>query len=62
MGYAIFQVMHQADAVATHLKEAQASIQVGQIRFIERNQRLTTKQDLGKFGKMVKLVSFAPFL
>ncbi|KAL9120479.1 MAG: hypothetical protein Q9187_002965 [Circinaria calcarea] len=44
VGYAIFQVVHQADTVGNRLKEVQDSV-----------------QDLAKFGKMVKLVSFAPF-
>ena len=44
VGYAVFQVVHQADAVGNRLKEVQDAV-----------------QDLAKFGKMVKLVSFAPF-
>ncbi|KAK3173625.1 snoRNP complex protein nop56 [Lepraria neglecta] len=44
VGYAIFQVVHQADTVGNRLKEVQDSV-----------------QDLAKFGKMIKLVSFAPF-
>jgi nucleolar protein 56 len=44
VGYAIFQVVHQADTVGNRLKEVQDAA-----------------QDLAKFGKMVKLVSFAPF-
>ncbi|MCJ1404260.1 snoRNP complex protein nop56 [Xylographa trunciseda] len=44
VGYAIFQVVRQADTVGNRLKEVQDSV-----------------QDLAKFGKMVKLVSFAPF-
>ncbi|MCJ1415176.1 snoRNP complex protein nop56 [Xylographa parallela] len=44
VGYAVFQVVHQADSVGNRLKEVQESV-----------------QDLAKFGKMVKLVSFAPF-
>ncbi|MCJ1301732.1 snoRNP complex protein nop56 [Hypocenomyce scalaris] len=44
VGYAIFQVVHQADTVGNRLKEVQDSV-----------------QDLAKFGKMVKLLSFAPF-
>ncbi|MCJ1481898.1 snoRNP complex protein nop56 [Schaereria dolodes] len=44
VGYAIFQMVHQADTVGNRLKEVQNSV-----------------QDLAKFGKMVKLVSFAPF-
>ncbi|KAL2045512.1 hypothetical protein N7G274_001940 [Stereocaulon virgatum] len=44
VGYAIFQVIHQADTVGNRLREVQDSV-----------------QDLAKFGKMVKLVSFAPF-
>ncbi|MCJ1319747.1 snoRNP complex protein nop56 [Xylographa vitiligo] len=44
VGYAFFQVVHQADSIGNRLKEVQDSV-----------------QDLAKFGKMVKLVSFAPF-
>lgn len=44
VGYAVFQVVHQADTVGNRLKEVQDAA-----------------QDLAKFGKMVKLVSFAPF-
>ena len=44
VGYAIFEVIHQADTVGNRLKEVQDAA-----------------QDLAKFGKMVKLVSFAPF-
>ncbi|KAI9788328.1 MAG: snoRNP complex protein nop56 [Candelina submexicana] len=44
VGYAIFQVVHQADTIGNRLKEVQDAA-----------------QDLAKFGKMVKLVSFAPF-
>ena len=44
VGYAFFQVVHQADTVGNRLKEVQDAA-----------------QDLAKFGKMVKLVSFAPF-
>ena len=43
-GYAIFEVIHQTDAIGNRMKEVQNSV-----------------QDLAKFGKMVKLVSFAPF-
>jgi nucleolar protein 56 len=44
IGYAIFQVVHQADTVGNRLKEVQDA-----------------SQDLAKFGKMVKLVNFAPY-
>ncbi|KAH6677402.1 hypothetical protein B0J14DRAFT_636101 [Halenospora varia] len=44
VGYAVFQVVHQADTVGNRLKEVQDA-----------------GQDLAKFGKMVKLVSFAPY-
>lgn len=44
VGYAIFQVVHQADTVGNRLKEVQDA-----------------GQDLAKFGKMVKLVNFAPY-
>jgi nucleolar protein 56 len=44
VGYAVFQVVHQADTVGNRSKEVQDSV-----------------QDLAKFGKIVKLVSFAPF-
>ena len=44
LGYAIFQVMIQADTIGNRLKEVQEA-----------------SLDLAKFGKMVKLVSFAPF-
>lgn len=44
VGYAIFQVVHQADVIGNRLKEVQDAA-----------------QDLAKFGKMVKLVSFAPY-
>ena len=44
VGYAIFQVVHQADAIGNRLKEVQDAA-----------------QDLAKFGKMVKLVNFAPY-
>jgi nucleolar protein 56 len=44
VGYAIFQVMHQADTIGNRLKEVQDA-----------------SQDLAKFGKMVKLVNFAPY-
>jgi nucleolar protein 56 len=44
VGYAIFQVVHQADTVGNRLKEIQDAA-----------------QDLSKFGKMVKLVNFAPY-
>ncbi|KAI9773402.1 MAG: snoRNP complex protein nop56 [Geoglossum simile] len=44
VGYAIFQVVHQADTIGNRLKEVQQA-----------------SQDLAKFGKMIKLVSFVPF-
>ncbi|KAH8661454.1 pre-rRNA processing nucleolar protein-like protein Sik1 [Tricladium varicosporioides] len=44
VGYAVFQVIHQADTVGNRLKEVQDA-----------------GQDLAKFGKMIKLVSFAPY-
>jgi hypothetical protein len=44
VGYAIFQVVHQADTIGSRLKEVQDAA-----------------QDLAKFGKMVKLVNFAPY-
>ncbi|KAK2628912.1 hypothetical protein QTJ16_002015 [Diplocarpon rosae] len=44
VGYAIFEVVHQADVVGNRLKEVQDA-----------------SQDLAKFGKMVKLVNFAPY-
>ncbi|KAG9244326.1 pre-rRNA processing nucleolar protein-like protein Sik1 [Calycina marina] len=44
VGYAIFEVVHQADTVGNRLKEVQDAA-----------------QDLSKFGKMVKLVNFAPW-
>ncbi len=44
IGYAIFQVIHQADTVGNRLKEVQDAV-----------------QDLSRFGKMVKLVNFAPY-
>ncbi|TEY84213.1 hypothetical protein BOTCAL_0019g00380 [Botryotinia calthae] len=43
-GFAIFQVVHQADTIGNRLKEVQDA-----------------GQDLAKFGKMVKLVNFAPY-
>ena len=44
VGYALFKVTFQADAVGLRLKEVQDGA-----------------QDLSKFGKMVKLVNFAPY-
>ncbi|TAQ87601.1 hypothetical protein B7494_g4055 [Chlorociboria aeruginascens] len=44
VGYAIFQVVHQADTIGNRLKEVQDA-----------------GQDLAKFGKMVKLINFAPY-
>lgn len=62
VGYAVFQVVHQADTVGNRLKEVQDAVQVSQSRCGgEKAKRLTQMQDLSKFGKMIKLVSFAPF-
>ena len=61
VGYAIFQVVHQADTVGNRLKEVQASVQVRLFDSTLQNRPLIRSQDLAKFGKMVKLVSFAPF-
>ena len=60
VGYAFFQVVHQADSIGNRLKEVQDSVQV---RFCDLDalKVLISPQDLAKFGKMVKLVSFAPF-
>ncbi|KAI9788193.1 MAG: snoRNP complex protein nop56 [Peltula sp. TS41687] len=44
VGYALFQVVHQADVVGNRSKAVRDAM-----------------NDLSKFGKMVKLVSFAPF-
>ena len=44
VGYGLYQVVMQADAIGNRLKEVQEAA-----------------QNLGLFGKMVKLVSFAPF-
>ena len=44
VGYALFQVVHQADVVGNRLPAIRAAM-----------------SDLGKFGKMVKVASFAPF-
>jgi nucleolar protein 56 len=44
VGYGLYQVVQQADAIGNRLKEVQEAA-----------------QDLGRFGKMIKLVSFAPF-
>ena len=44
VGYALFEVIHQADAVGNRLPTVRDAM-----------------NDLSKFGKMVKLVSFAPF-
>lgn len=63
VGYAIFQVVHQPDTVGNRLKEVQDSVQVFCVDREEllAEETLTFFQDLAKFGKMVKLVSFAPF-
>lgn len=63
VGYAIFQVVHQPDTVANRLKEVQESVQVICVdrEEVATEEILTFLQDLAKFGKMVKLVSFAPF-
>lgn len=63
VGYAIFQVVHQPDTVGNRLKEVQDSVQVFCVDREEllAEEILTFFQDLAKFGKMVKLVSFAPF-
>jgi nucleolar protein 56 len=44
VGYALFQVVHQADTVGNRLRAVRDAM-----------------NDLSKFGKMVKVVSFAPF-
>lgn len=44
VGYAIFEVVHQAETIGNRLKEVQDAA-----------------QDLAKFGKMIKLVNFAPW-
>lgn len=44
VGYAIFEVVNQGDAIGNRLKEVQDAT-----------------LDLAKFGKMVKLVNFAPY-
>lgn len=44
IGYALYQVVQQADTIGNRLKEVQAAA-----------------EDLASFGKMVRLVSFAPF-
>lgn len=60
VGYAIFRTMLQPDTVGARLKEVQDSVQVLPCCFaLVRN--ILTSQFLEKFGKMVKLVSFAPF-
>jgi nucleolar protein 56 len=63
VGYAIFQVVHQPDTVGNRLREVQDSVQVFCVDREEllSEETLTFFQDLAKFGKMVKLVSFAPF-
>ena len=63
VGYAIFQVVHQPDTVGNRLKEVQDSVQVFCIDRAQTSsgEIVTFFQDLAKFGKMVKLVSFAPF-
>lgn len=44
LGYGLFKVVHQQDAVGLKLAEV-----------------VKASQDLSKFGKMVQLVSFAPW-
>ena len=44
VGYALFEVVHQADVVGNRLRAVRDAM-----------------IDLSRFGKMVKLVSFAPF-
>ena len=62
MGYAIFQVVRQADTIGNRLKEVQDSVQVTFILItLQEHKSLIHEKDLAKFGKMVKLVSFAPF-
>lgn len=63
VGYAIFQVVHQPDTVGNRLKEVQDSVQVSrnQKKILGIYEIFDFSQDLAKFGKMVKLVSFAPF-
>lgn len=63
VGYAIFQVVHQPDTVGNRLKEVQDSVQVFCVDKEEllSEEIITFIQDLAKFGKMVKLVSFGPF-
>lgn len=63
VGYAIFQVVHQPDTVGNRLKEVQDSVQVFCIdkQQVFSEEMITLVKDLAKFGKMVKLVSFAPF-
>lgn len=60
VGYAIFSVVHQADTVGNRLKEVQDSVQVFAVTPVG-DHHTNMLQDLAKFGKMVKLVSFAPF-
>lgn len=62
VGYAIFQVVHQPDIVGSRLKEVQESVQVRHGYFEGRlRDAANDTQDLAKLGKMVKLLSFAPF-
>lgn len=63
VGYAIFQVVHQPDTVGNRLKEVQDSVQVSRIyrEMLGFGVVSDFSQDLAKFGKMVKLISFAPF-
>lgn len=44
VGYALFQVVHQADVVGNRSRAVRDAM-----------------TDLSKFGKMVKVISFAPF-
>lgn len=63
VGYAIFQVIHQPDTVGNRLKEVQDSVQVFCVDKAQTSleEILIFFQDLAKFGKMIKLISFAPF-
>lgn len=64
VGYAIFKVEYQPDTIGNRLKEVQDSAQVIDLLIIVcRCWKLIVMliQDLAKFGKMVKLISFAPF-
>lgn len=61
VGYAVFRTALQPDTVGSRLKEVQDSVQVCLCDFALARKILTISQSLEKFGKMVKLVSFAPF-